>query len=229
VKIFEAFGQFVALHNSGRTPKTWLLKGKAMECSAPAQITEILVRWTGGDHHALDALTPLVYKDLRRMASYLLRSERPGHTLQPTALVNEAYLKLAGQANFHWQNRTHFFAVASRVMRQILVDSARSHLRAKRGGGAVVLSLDEELIFAPERSADLVALDHALDLLAEVDARKAKVVEMRFFGGLGTDEIAEVLQVSPNTVMRDWNMAKAWLRREIESDSKDETAIVAQS
>jgi RNA polymerase sigma factor (TIGR02999 family) len=112
-------------------------------------------------------------------------------------------------------------------MRQILVDSARSHLRAKRGGGAVVLSLDEELIFAPERSADLVSLDCALDLLAEIDPRKAKVVEMRFFGGLGTDEIAQVLKVSPNTVMRDWNMAKAWLRREMESDTNDETAIVA--
>jgi RNA polymerase sigma factor (TIGR02999 family) len=199
-----------------------------MECSYSPQITEILVRWTGGDDNALDALTPLVYKDLRRMASYLLRSERPGHTLQPTALVNEAYLKLAGQASFHWQNRTHFFAVASRVMRQILVDSARSHLRAKRGGGAVVLSLDEELIFVPERSADLIALDHALDLLAEVDPRKAKVVEMRFFGGLGTDEIAQVLEVSPNTVMRDWNMAKAWLRREMESGANDETTLVAQ-
>ncbi len=198
-----------------------------MECSSPAQITEILVRWTDGDHQALDTLTPLVYKDLRRMASYLLRSERQGHTLQPTALVNEAYLKLAGQASFQWQNRTHFFAVASRVMRQILVDSARSHLRVKRGGGAVVLSLDEELIFAPERSDDLVALDHALDLLAEFDQRKARVVEMRFFGGLGTEEIAEVLHISPNTVMRDWNMAKAWLRREMESDANDETATVA--
>ncbi len=182
-----------------------------------AEITGLLVRWSQGDEHALDSLTPMVYRDLRRLAAHLLRSERDGHTLQPTALVNEAYVKLAGQSKVQWQNRTHFFAVAARVMRQILVDYARSHQRAKRGGGADPLPLDEALVFAPERSADLLMLDHAVDRLAAVDPRKAKVVELRFFGGLSNEEIAEALQISSNTVMRDWNMAKAWLRREIES------------
>ena len=180
------------------------------------EITGILFRWSQGDEHALDSLTPLVYRDLRRIAARLLRDERSGHTLQPTALVNEAYLKLAGQAKVQWQNRTHFFAVAARAMRQILVDHARGHLRAKRGGGESVLPLDEGMLFAPERSADLLALDEALHRLAAIDPRKTKVVELRFFAGLDNEEIAEVLQISPNTVMRDWNMAKAWLRREME-------------
>lgn len=180
-----------------------------------AEITGLLFRWSQGDEHALDSLTPLVYRDLRRVAARLLRGERSGHTLQPTALVNEAYLKLAGQAKIQWQNRTHFFAVAARAMRQILVDHARGHMRAKRGGGANVVTLEEGLLFAPERSADLLALDQALQRLSVIDPRKTKVVELRFFGGLDNDEIAEALQVSPNTVMRDWNMAKAWLRREI--------------
>jgi RNA polymerase sigma factor (TIGR02999 family) len=182
-----------------------------------AEITGLLVRWSQGDDHALDSLTPMVYHDLRRLAAHLLRSERSGHTLQPTALVNEAYVKLSGQSRIQWQNRTHFFAVAARVMRQILVDYARGHQRAKRGGGAALLPLDEALVFAPERSADLLVLDQAVDKLAVVDPRKAKVVELRFFGGLNNDEIAEALQISSNTVMRDWNMAKAFLRREIES------------
>jgi len=180
------------------------------------EITGILFRWSQGDEHALDSLTPLVYRDLRRIAARLLRNERSGHTLQPTALVNEAYLKLAGQAKVQWQNRTHFFAVAARAMRQILVDHARGHLRAKRGGGESVLPLDERMLFTPERSADLLALDEALYRLAAIDPRKTKVVELRFFAGLDNEEIAEVLQISPNTVMRDWNMAKAWLRREIQ-------------
>ena len=188
-----------------------------MASSSPAQITELLLRWGQGDEHALDTLTPLIYQDLRRLASYILRSERPGHTLQPTALVNEAYLKLAGQEKLRWQNRSHFFAVAARVMRHVLVDYARSHLRAKRGGGAPVLSLDEALVFAPERSAEVLALDEALNRLAAVDPRKTRVVELRFFGGLGVEETAEVLQISPNTVMRDWNMAKAWLRRDMDT------------
>jgi RNA polymerase sigma-70 factor, ECF subfamily len=181
------------------------------------EITGLLARWSHGDERALDSLTPMVYRDLRGLAAHLLRSERSGHTLQPTALVNEAYVKLAGQAKVQWQNRTHFFAVAARVMRQILVDYARSHQRAKRGGGATPLPLDEALVFAPERSSDLLLLDEAVDRLAEVDPRKAKVVELRFFGGLSNEEIAETLQISSNTVMRDWNMAKAWLRREMES------------
>ena len=180
------------------------------------EITGILFRWSQGDEHALDSLTPLVYRDLRRIAARLLRDERSGHTLQPTALVNEAYLKLAGQAKVQWQNRTHFFAVAARAMRQILVDHARGHLRAKRGGGETAVPLDEGMLFAPERSADLLALDEALHRLALIDPRKSRVVELRFFAGLGNEEIAEVLHISPNTVMRDWNMAKAWLRREME-------------
>ena len=191
-----------------------------MKQPSAAEITGILFRWSQGDEHALDSLTPLVYRDLRRLAAHLLRDERSGHTLQPTALVNEAYLKLAGQAKVQWQNRTHFFAVAARAMRQILVDHARGHLRAKRGAGVTVLPLEEGLLFEPERSADLLALDEALNRLAALDARKTRVVELRFFGGLDNEEIAKVLEISPNTVMRDWNMAKAWLRREIEAGKK---------
>jgi RNA polymerase sigma-70 factor, ECF subfamily len=194
-----------------------------------AEITGLLVRWSQGDEHALDRLAPLVYRDLRRVAARLLRSERPGHTLQPTALVNEAYLKLSGQAKAQWQNRTHFFAVASRVMRQILVDHARSHQRAKRGGRTAVLPLEEAMVFVPERSADLLALDQAMNRLDFVDSRKVKVVELRFFGGLSNEEIAEVLQISPNTVMRDWNMAKAWIRREIEGGTTDGTNTLEKS
>jgi RNA polymerase sigma factor (TIGR02999 family) len=184
---------------------------------SPAQdITGLLVRWSQGDEHALDSLTPLVYKDLRRMAAYLLRSERQGHTLQPTALVNEAYLKLAGQAKLQWQNRAHFLAVAARAMRQILVDHARKRGRIKRD--AEILPLDEALVFAPERSRALLSLDEALKRLAAIDPRKAHVVELRFFGGSDNDEIAEVLQISANTVMRDWKMARAWLHREMRRD-----------
>jgi len=191
-----------------------------MKQPSAAEITGILFRWSQGDEHALDSLTPLVYRDLRRLAARLLRDERSGHTLQPTALVNEAYLKLAGQAKVQWQNRTHFFAVAARAMRQILVDHARGHLRLKRGAGVTVLPLEEGLLFEPERSADLLALDEALNRLAALDARKTRVVELRFFAGLDNEEIAKVLEISPNTVMRDWNMAKAWLRREIEGGKK---------
>jgi RNA polymerase sigma factor (TIGR02999 family) len=189
-----------------------------MTAPSAAEITGILFRWSQGDEHALDSLTPLVYRDLRRIAARLLRAERSGHTLQPTALVNEAYLKLAGDAKVQWQNRSHFFAVAARAMRQILVDHARGHLAAKRGGGVTVVPLEEGLVFARERSADLLALDRALQRLSAIDPRKTRVVELRFFAGLNNDEIAELLQISPNTVMRDWNMAKAWLRREIQGE-----------
>jgi RNA polymerase sigma factor (TIGR02999 family) len=189
-----------------------------MTAPSAAEITGILFRWSQGDEHALDSLTPLVYRDLRRIAARLLRAERSGHTLQPTALVNEAYLKLAGDAKVRWQNRSHFFAVAALAMRQILVDHARGHLAAKRGGGVTVVPLEEGLVFARERSADLLALDRALQRLSAIDPRKTRVVELRFFAGLNNDEIAELLQISPNTVMRDWNMAKAWLRREIQGE-----------
>jgi RNA polymerase sigma-70 factor (ECF subfamily) len=187
-----------------------------MEDPSSKDITRLLIRWSDGDEGALTLLTPLIYGDLRRRAAYLLRNERQGHTLQPTALVNEAFLKLEGQAKLRWQNRTHFFAVAARAMRQILIDYARRHCRDKRGGSMICLSLDESLAVAPEVSADLLLLDQALDRLLAVDPRKAKVVELRFFGGLKNQETAEVLQISPNTVMRDWNLAKAWLRREME-------------
>jgi|SRR5579859_488449 len=182
---------------------------------SPGQITELLLCWSQGDDRALDRLTPLVYQDLRRLASYFLRGERPGHTLQPTALVHEAYLKLAKPKKLQWQNRTHFYAVAAHVMRQILVDYARRHQRHKRGGGASLLPLDEGLVFAPERSAELLALDDSLGRLAAIEPRKALVVELRFFGGLDNQQIAEILNISANTVMRDWNFAKTWLRREI--------------
>ena len=184
---------------------------------SPQDITRLLARWSDGDEGALTFLTPLIYGELRRKAAYLLRNERQGHTLQATALVNEVFLKLEGNAKVQWQNRSHFFAVAARAMRRILVDYARQHRRDKRGGGAVFVPLDEALAVSPEVSADLLLLDQALDRLLAVDPRKAKVVELRFFGGLENDETARVLQVSPNTVMRDWNLAKAWLRREMEA------------
>lgn len=189
-----------------------------MSATTPQQITALLTQWSQGDEHALDELTPLIYKDLRRLASYLLRGERPQHTLQPTALVNEAYLRLASDNKIPWQNRNHFFAVAARVMRHILVDYARFHQRAKRGGGVTLLPIDEVFVFAPEASSDLLALNDALDRLGQLDPRKARVVELRFFGGLTVEETADVLQLSPNTILRDWNMAKAWLKREISND-----------
>ena len=199
-----------------------------MSITSPDHITVLLQQWSHGDDDALSRLTPLVYQNLRRQASRLLRGERRGHTLQPTALVNEAYLKLAGSNKQAWENRTHFFAVASRVMRHILVDYARSHQRAKRGGGAVMLSLDEALVMAPEASPDILALDEALSRLAQQDVRKARVVEMRFFGGLSVLETAEVLDVSENTVLRDWNMAKAWLRREISGEKPSNLETVEE-
>jgi RNA polymerase sigma factor (TIGR02999 family) len=190
----------------------------SMSAISQQQITSLLMQWSQGDEHALDQLTPLIYQDLRRLASYLLRGERPQHTLQPTALVNEAYLRLANDNKVTWQNRNHFFAVAARVMRHILVDYARFHQRAKRGGGVALLPLDEVFVFAPEASSDLLALNDALDRLGQLDPRKARVVELRFFGGLTVEETADVLQLSPNTILRDWNMAKAWLKREISND-----------
>jgi RNA polymerase sigma-70 factor, ECF subfamily len=185
------------------------------------QITGLLIRWSKGDEGAMEQLTPLVYDDLRKRARWLLRGERPQHTLQATALVNEAYLRLAEDKKIKWQNRLHFFAVASRVMRHVLVDYARRHNRAKRGGDAVLLPLDEAVVFAPEVSSSLLALNTALQRLGETDERKARVVELRYFGGLTVEETAEVLQISPDTVMRDWSIAKAWLRREIKGTNHE--------
>ena len=179
------------------------------------QITQLLVRWREGDQRALDELMPLVYDELRRLAAHYMRGERPGHTLQTSALVNEAYLRLAGQEEIEWQSRAHFFAIAAQAMRRILVDHARRRGGQKRGGGAHKVALDEALIVSADRAAEVVALDDALARLAEVDPRKSRAVELRFFGGLSVEETAEVLNVSPGTVMREWTFTKAWLKREI--------------
>jgi len=179
------------------------------------QVTRLLVDWRNGDQGALEQLIPLVHEELRRVARRHMAHERAGHTLQATALVNEAYVRLIDIRQVNWQDRTHFFAMSSRLMRRILVDFARSKGSQKRGAGAHKVSLDEALIVSTEPGADLVALDDALDALAVFDARKAQVVEMRFFGGLSVEETAEALNVSVDTVMRDWKLAKAWLLREL--------------
>ena len=180
------------------------------------EITELLVAWGDGDQAALEQLTPLVHADLRRLAHKYMSSERPGHTLQTSALVNEAYIRLIDWKNVRWQNRAHFFAVSAQLMRRILVDFARDKQYVKRGGGALRVSLGEAAAYTECRSSDLVALDEALIALAELDLRKAQVVEMRFFGGLSVEEVAEVLRVSRETVMRDWRLAKVWLLRELD-------------
>src|SRR5687768_2292036 len=185
------------------------------------ELTQLLIDWGAGDKEAFERLTSLVYDELRQMAHGHMNRERAGHTLQTTALVNEAYVRLIDQRRARWQNRAHFFAIAAQLMRRILVDHARAHGRAKRGGGApgvaLDLALEEAPLLAPERSEELIDLDDALRKLEAFDARKAAVVEMRHFGGLSVEEVAEVLQVSPNTVIRDWNLSKAWLRREVET------------
>ncbi|HKP14147.1 MAG TPA: sigma-70 family RNA polymerase sigma factor [Blastocatellia bacterium] len=193
--------------------KTPWSKQKADE--SQQQITERLIAWGGGEAAALDDVMQAVYQELRRMADYYLRLERPDHTLQPTALVHEAYLRLVDQRKVSWQNRAHFFGVAAQMMRRILVDHARTKQRDKRGGAARKLSLDEVMNLSEGRAADLVALDEALKALAEIDARKSQVVELRFFGGLSVEDTAEVLDVSPQTVLRDWKLAKAWLYQEM--------------
>jgi len=188
--------------------------------SSQDHVTQLLIDWSQGEAKALAELTPLVYDELRRLASRYMSHERPNHTLQTTALVHEAYLRLVDQNRVHWQNRAHFFGIAAQMMRRILVDHARSHRYAKRGGGAPVVSIDDVAVMSKERAAELVELDEALASLAAVDPRKARVVEMRFFAGLTEEEIAEVLHVAPNTVQRDWTMAKAWLRREMQRRSE---------
>ena len=167
---------------------------------------------------ALDQLTPLVYEDLRRLAQHYMQGERLGHTLQASALVNEAYLRLIDQQHVQWQNRAHFFAIAAQMMRRILITHAQSHAYAKRGGGALKVSLDEAAVLSQERAGELLALDEALAGLTIIDPRRSQVVELRFFGGLSNEEIAEVLKISPNTVTRDWNVAKAWLYREMSKE-----------
>ena len=179
------------------------------------RVTELLVRWSQGDDAALAELTPLVYGELRRLAHRHMGGERPDHTLQTTALVNEAYPRLADQTNPRWQSRAHFFAVAARAMRQILVSYARSQQSQKRGGGALKVDLDEAALLSPEESKEIVDLHEALEQLSALDSRKAQVVELKYFGGLNYDEIAEVLKISPVTVRRDWKFARAWLYKEL--------------
>jgi RNA polymerase sigma-70 factor, ECF subfamily len=187
------------------------------------EITQLLQGWRDGDRKALDALVPIVYKELHRIAHFQLRQERPDHTLQSAALVNEAYVRMVGLRPPQWESRSHFFAIAAQQMRQILVDYARRHRAGKRGGGEETLSLEDTTMLVSEKNndVDVVALDDALTALAGIDARKAQVVELRFFGGLNFDETAEVLKVSPATVARDWTTARAWLHREMRRDSSD--------
>ena len=186
-----------------------------MPTHSPKEITRLLVAWSDGDAAALDDLTPMVYEELHRLAHHYMSQERAEHTLQTSALVNEAYVRLVDWKNVRWQNRAHFFAVSAQLMRRILVDFARSRGYKKRGGGIRVQTLDEAALISDEKTTDLVALDEALVALSELDARQSKVVELRFFGGLSIEEAAEVLKVSPGTVRRDWSLARAWLHREL--------------
>ena len=179
-------------------------------------ITELLVAWSDGDESALAKLTPLVYEELHRLAHHYMSGEREGHTLQTTGLVNEAYVRLIDWKNVRWQNRAHFFGVSAQLMRKILVDFARARGYQKRGGGVKPVELDEAAVISQDRATDMVALDEALNALAKLDERQSKVVELKFFGGLGIDEIAEVLKVSEGTVRRDWSLARAWLYREMQ-------------
>jgi RNA polymerase sigma-70 factor (ECF subfamily) len=187
-----------------------------MQFQQPELVTRLLVEWGQGDQECLNQLLPLVNTELRRIARRHMRMESPGHTLQTTALVNEAYLRLVDQKQVNWQNRAQFFSLAARIMRHILVDHARGSRRQKRGGeGIFQMPLNEELVFSPAKSGALIALDEVLDRLADLDSRKARVVELRYFGGMSVEETADVLQVSTNTVIRDWRLAKVWLKREL--------------
>jgi RNA polymerase sigma factor (TIGR02999 family) len=181
----------------------------------PDNITHLLKEWSDGDLSALDKLTPLVYAELRQQAARYLRRERPGHSFQTTALINEAYLRLIDAKDVRWQSRAHFFAIAANLMRRILVDHARRRDAEKRGGSQLRLTLDEGLAVTKETNVDLLAIDEALDRLATIDPQQARVVELRFFSGLSVEETASALDVSPKTVKRDWSVARAWLRREI--------------
>jgi RNA polymerase sigma factor (TIGR02999 family) len=191
--------------------------------SSPMEITQLLLAWGKGEQAALDQLTPLVYDELHRLAHRYMGHERPGHTLQTSALVNEVYLRLVDSSHVRWQNRAHFFAVSAQLMRRILVDFARSRDNLKHGRGVRQVSLDEALLVSHENSTDLVALDDALQALASLDARQSQVVELRFFGGLSVEETAEVLHVSEGTVRRDWSLAKAWLHRELSNEEDDDS------
>src|SRR5580700_2444781 len=196
-------------------------KEQAMPASSPQHVTRLLQAWGQGEDSALEELLPLVHQELRRLARRYMFRERPGHTLQATALVNEAYFRLVNSRQVNWQNRAHIFAISAQLMRRILVDYARARGYQKRGGGVPRVTLDEGLLGPEEKGHGLVALDDALKTLAGVDPRKSKVVELRFFGGLSVEETAEVLKVSPETVLRDWRLAKAWLAREMSKSGTD--------
>jgi RNA polymerase sigma factor (TIGR02999 family) len=186
-----------------------------LKSPARHQITELLAEWREGNQSALDELYPLVYDELHRLARRYMSRERKDHTLQTTALINEAYVRMVDQKNVNWANRSHFFAISAQIMRRILIDHARRHAYAKRGGGAQQVSLEEVAAIAPNQGRELVLLDEALKTLAERDPRRSQVVELRYFGGLNNEEIAGVLHVSENTVTRDWNMARAWLYQQL--------------
>ena len=190
---------------------------------ATPDITRLLVEWGGGDQAALDELMPVVHAELQKLAHSYMRRENFAHTLQTTALVNEAYLRLIDQKSVQWQSRAHFFGIAAQMMRRILIDHARSHEYAKRGGKAAKISLDDVAEISDEKATEMIALDEALTELTKIDARRGRVVELRYFGGLSNDEIAAVLQISVNTVLRDWNLAKAWLHRTL-TNKTPETA-----
>ena len=198
-----------------------------MQIEQSEPVTRLLLQWAGGDRNCLDQLVPLVDIELRRIAGHYMRLERSGHTLQTTALVNEAYLRLVNETKVRAEHRAQFFALAAQIMRHILVDHARGARRNKRGGGMRDLALEEVLFVSPQKSAEILALHEALSRLADIDPRKAKVVELRYFGGMEVEEVAQALQVHPNTVVRDWRLAKAWLKREvvgIETDRVDHNA-----
>jgi RNA polymerase sigma factor (TIGR02999 family) len=192
-------------------------------------VTILLAELTKGNEEAASRLIPLVYAELRRLAASYMRRERSDHTLQPTALVHEAYLKLIQQRSIDWQSRAHFFGIAAQVMRRILVDHARGHLREKRGGGERPVPMDEALVFAPEQSVELLKLDQALERLTKLDPRQGKIVELRFFGGLTVEQTADLLGISPKTVKRDWSMAKAWLHGELKASHGNTTGQLGGS
>ena len=187
-------------------------------------VTQLLVAWSQGDRAALDSLIGVIYAELHRLAHRYMGRERPGHALNTTALVNEAYLRLVNQKNVNWQNRAHFFAVSAQAMRSILIDMARRRNRQRRGGGSLEIALDESLIFSDSRAAELIALDDALADLAKLDERRARIVEMRYFGGLSVEETAEVLKVSVATVDREWRRARGWLFSQLRRSTVDEPA-----
>lgn len=193
---------------------------KTAQASARGEVSGLLQVWSRGDQQALKKLTPIVYEELRRLARHYMRGEKSGHSLQTTALVNEAYIRLTDYNRMQWENRAHFFAISAQLMRRILVDHARRH-NLKRGGGVQHVLLEDTAVIGGERNEDLVALDDALHALARIDSRKARVVELRFFGGLSVEETAEVLRVSAVTVMRDWSTARAWLYREMSGAAGD--------